>query len=320
MTADGRVETVLGRRELPVGGLIDAHGHLWIAPPPGVPEDAPVLDREDAITEELGAFAAAGGAAVVDCQPPGAGRDVRVLARLAALTGLAVVAATGFHLRRWHGRGGGGAWSLGADAARAAFVAELRDGLVEDGTVLPARAGVVKAAHPGHSEPASDRLLAAAAGAAAEAGALLVVHTERGAAVEALAELLVGCGASPRRIMLCHVDKRPDLGLHRELAEAGFLLEYDTFLRPRYAPEANVWPLVDAMLAHGHDDAIACGLDLADASMWRFGGHPAGMAGLGSVVADGLRRRGATPSQVARLTGGTVHERLVRTRAAEAVA
>ena len=320
MTADGRVETVLGRRELPVGGLIDAHGHLWIAPPPGVPEDAPVLDREDAIAEELGAFAAAGGAAVVDCQPPGAGRDVRVLARLAALTGLAVVAATGFHLRRWHGRGGGGAWSLGADAARAAFVAELRDGLVEDSTVLPARAGVVKAAHPGGSEPASDRLLAAAAGAAAEAGALLVVHTERGAAVEALAELLVGCGASPRRIMLCHVDKRPDLGLHRELAEAGFLLEYDSFLRQRYAPEAYVWPLVDAMLAHGHDDAIACGLDLADASMWRFGGHPAGMAGLGSVVADGLRRRGATPPQVARLTGGTVRERLVRTRAAEAVA
>ena len=320
MTADGRVETVLGRRELPVGGLVDAHGHLWIAPPPGVPEDAPVLDREDATAEELGAFAAAGGAAVVDCQPPGAGRDVRVLARLAALTGLAVVAATGFHLRRWHGRGGGGAWSLDADAARAAFLAELRDGLVEDGTVLPARAGVVKAAHPGHSEPASDRLLAAAAGAAAEAGALLVVHTERGAAVEALAELLVGYGASARRIMLCHVDKRPDLGLHRELAEAGFLLEYDTFLRPRYAPEANVWPLVDAMLAHGHDDAIACGLDLADASMWRFGGHPAGMAGLGSVVADGLRRRGATPPQVARLTGGTVRERLVRTRAAEAVA
>ena len=69
MTTDGRVETVLGRRELPVGGLVDAHGHLWIAPPPGVPEDAPVLDREESIAEELGAFAAAGGAAVVT-RPP----------------------------------------------------------------------------------------------------------------------------------------------------------------------------------------------------------------------------------------------------------
>ena len=93
MTADGRVETILGRRELPVGGLVDAHGHLWIAPPPGVPEDAPVLDREDAIAEELGAFAAAGGAAVVDCQPPGAGRlllaiDISAMASTFAAAGI----------------------------------------------------------------------------------------------------------------------------------------------------------------------------------------------------------------------------------------
>lgn len=314
-----RVETVLGLRELPADGLVDAHGHVWISPPAGVPADAPRLEREAAIAEELAAFAAAGGAGIVDCQPPGAGRDARRLARLSAATGVAIVAATGFHLRRWYDDGPS-VWTEGADAARERFLAELTEGLVEDGEVLPARAGVVKVADPGRPDPDTEGLLAAAVAAASEAGALLVVHTERGAGVDRLAASLVARGAVPRRVMLCHVDKRPDLALHRQLAEAGFLLEYDTFLRPRYAPEAGVWPLVEAMLAHGHEESVACGLDLADASMWRFGGHPAGMAGLRTVVAAGLRERGASPAQVARLTGGNVRTRLCGARAAEAIA
>jgi len=158
------VETVLGPRELPLGGLVDAHGHVWISPPPGVPGDAPVLDREDAIRGELDAFAAAGGAAVVDCQPPGAGRDARRLAALSESTGVAIVASTGFHLRRWHGDGPS-VWTQDADAAHGRFLAELTDGLSEHGGVLPARAGTVKAAHPGHRDRATEALLAAAVAA-----------------------------------------------------------------------------------------------------------------------------------------------------------
>ena len=65
--------------------------------------------------------------------------------------------------------------------------------------------------------------------------------------------------------MLCHIDKRPDVGLHRDLAAAGVLLEYDTFFRPKYDPERNVWPLVERMLADGYAASIAIGTDLADA-------------------------------------------------------
>ena len=308
-SATRRIETVRGPRELGSEGLIDAHGHVWNSPPPGGPADAPRLDREDAIADELAAFAAAGGTAVVDCQPPGAGRDARRLVRLADATGVAIIAATGFHLRRYY-PDGESVWTQDAEAARARFLGELTEGMVEDGKRLPARAGVVKVAHPGRMEPGTERLLAAAAAAAAQAGVLLVVHTERGAGVEALAEFLVGTALSSHDVMFCHIDKRPDLGLHRQLAGAGFLLEYDTFLRPQYAPEANAWPLVEAMLGHGHEGSVACGLDLADASMWRFGGHPAGMAGLRTVVIAGLRERGASPEQVARLTGGNVAARL----------
>jgi phosphotriesterase-related protein len=139
---------------------------------------------------------------------------------------------------------------------------------------------------------------------------MLVVHTERGAGVEELADFLLGLDMSSQDVMLCHLDKRPDLGLHRELARAGFLLEYDTFLRPQYHPQDNVWPLLDAMLADGLEESVACALDLADHRGWRFGGDPVGMAGLPDVVAGGLRKRGADDDQVARLVGANVTERL----------
>jgi 5-phospho-D-xylono-1,4-lactonase len=318
-TVARRIETVLGPRALDAGGLIDAHGHVWNSPLPGGPDYAPVLDREDAITDELAAFAAAGGKAVVDCQPPGAGRDARRLVRLAQATGVAIVAATGFHLRRYY-PAGESVWTADADAVQGQFLEELTRGMVEDDVRQLSRAGVVKVAHPGAPDAGTERLLTAAAGAAAQAGALLVVHTERGAGVERLVEFLLGVNVSSQDVMLCHIDKRPDLGLHRELARAGFLLEYDTFLRPQYVPEHGVWPLVEEMLAYGHERSVACGLDLADRSMWRFGGHPSGMTGLRDVVAAGLRERGASSHQVALLTGGNVAARLCRARVAEATA
>jgi phosphotriesterase-related protein len=314
-----RVATVLGPRALPDGALIDAHGHVWISPPAGAPENAPVLDREQEIAAELAVFADAGGSAVVDCQPPGAGRDARRLVRLAEASGVAIVAATGFHLRPYHGAGES-VWTASADAARERFLAELRDGMVEDGERLRARAGIVKVAHPGAMDAGTERLLSAAAAAAAAAGVLLVVHTERGAGVEGLVDFLGDLDVSSRDVMLCHIDKRPDLQLHQELARAGFLLEYDTFLRPQYAPEERAWPLVGAMLAHGHERSIACGLDLADHPMWRFGGHPVGMVGLRDVVLAGLQARGASARQVELLTGGNVAARLRGTPVAEAVA
>ncbi len=76
-------------------GVAEAHGHLWIDAP--VP-DAPTLTDEPAAATELALFRAAAGTLVVDCQPGGCGRDGRALARLSARSGVAVVAATGFHL------------------------------------------------------------------------------------------------------------------------------------------------------------------------------------------------------------------------------
>ncbi|RIK12691.1 MAG: hypothetical protein DCC51_16715, partial [Anaerolineae bacterium] len=94
--------TVLGPVDKGALGVVDAHSHLYIAPVAGGPSDAPVLVGETGVGRELATFRAAGGGAVVDCQPGGCGRDGRVLRRLSERTGVHVIAATGFHRRRYY--------------------------------------------------------------------------------------------------------------------------------------------------------------------------------------------------------------------------
>jgi 5-phospho-D-xylono-1,4-lactonase len=289
------LRSVLGPAVLPAGAIVDAHEHTWIdAPAAARAAGLPALTREDAVAEELRAFAAAGGAAVIDCQPPFCGRDLERMRAISRASGVAIVASTGFHLPAWYDAGSA-PWAWSSDEAEAFFSGEVEDG----------PAGAIKAAHDGgRRDPEVRRLLEAAAAAAARTGAPLVVHTERGEAVDELAGLLTGAGAAPGQVLLCHVDKRPDVGLHRELAAAGFRLEYDTFVRPRYAPEQGVWPLVVAMVEAGRAGSVAVGLDLADPALWGFAGGP-GMRALSHDIPARLRERGVDEADVEALCGGT---------------
>jgi phosphotriesterase-related protein len=308
------VETVLGPVDS-LDGVVDAHTHVWIDGVEGTdPAGMFSLGDETAIGEELRTFRAAGGRAVVDCMPGGAGRNLGRLARIAEATDVAIVASTGFHLPEYHADDDPvSPWGLPAEAAAERFVAELDRGVPIRGRERPVRAGAIKTAHPGgRREPRFAPLFEAALDAARSSGAAVMVHTERGQDVERLVELIDRLGFPPERVVLCHMDKRPDPGLHRELAGAGFLLEYDTFLRPKYAPDDHVWPLLLQMLEHGAEDAVACGLDLADPLMWRFGGGADGPA----YLADGLRVRlaahGLPDAAIDKVTGANIAGRLRR--------
>ncbi len=354
------VMTVLGPIAAGELGVVDAHSHLFIAPVPGGAADAPMLTDEGGVGRELSAFRAAGGGAVVDCQPGGCGRDGRVLRRLAERSGVHVVAATGFH-RRVYYPADAPLFGLSATAAADYFRDEIANGLIETRRLLstddrrpPTAAGAGEqggkeageqgrkgaresgqqsavvshqaavggqssAVFPGVIKIAAEATLAAsplalfeaAAAVARQTGYAIEVHTERGAAVEELLAFFGGQGLSPRRLVFCHVDKRPDFGLHRELARAGVMLEYDTFFRPKYAPERGVWPLIREMAAAGLAGQVALATDMADPALWaELGGAP-GLLGFFTIVRDGLARLGLPEEIVAGLMGGNIGGRLV---------
>jgi phosphotriesterase-related protein len=303
--------TVLGPVPAESLGVTDAHSHLYIAPVPGGAADAPVLTDSEGVARELIAFRALGGAAIVDCQPGGCGRDGRVLRQLSQQTGVHIVASTGFH-RRVYYPADAPLFSLSAARAADVFRGEIRNGLAEtradaagNGT-LPVLPGVIKIAAEATPDASPLALFEAAAAVAMETGYAIEMHTERGASVEAFLDFFLARGLAPGRLVFCHVDKRPDFGLHRELATAGVLLEYDTFFRPKYEPERGVWPLLAQMVAAGLAGRVALATDMADPLLWaELGGGP-GLAGIFTIIRARLEQIGIAEGTITALLGGNI--------------
>ena len=309
------IPTVTGAIEARSVELADAHAHAWIEPPAGVAEgDAVRLNDPERIHDELAEFRRAGGDFLLDCQPGECGRDVERLIRAARASGVRIACSTGFHLQRYYPPGHE-LWSVDAATATDRFVRELLVGVADPVPSMggaAVRAAAIKVGHPGVLAGQAETLFVAAAHAAVETGAMVTVHTERGAGAEEIPSFFARVGVPARQLYLCHVDKRPDAALHRELILGGVLLGYDTFVRPKYEPERNAWPLLERMVGAGLDHGIAIGQDLADASMWTsFGGSP-GMRTLPDRILPELHRRGFSEASVRNLTARNIARRLDR--------
>lgn len=291
-------------------GITDAHSHVWIEPVEGANLAGLIHDDEDGICADLIEFRAHGGTTIIDCQPSGCGRNANKLRVISQTSGVNIVACTGFHLRRYYPQGSR-PWEISADEAQALFLDECHSGLIEtqdaDDPVYP---GFIKIAAEASVGPSPMNLFGAAAEVSLQTGLAIEMHTEKGAAVEDFLAFFEGHGLSPERLIFCHVDKRPDIGLHRELASAGVMLEYDTFVRSKYRPEENVWPLLDQMINSGYGRQVALATDLAETTQWPYGGGEPGPVSFLNVIRDRLLRADMTTANIDMLMGGNINRRL----------
>jgi 5-phospho-D-xylono-1,4-lactonase len=292
--------------------VTDAHTHLWIDPVAGQAPGSPVLNSWEPILGELQAYKALGGGAVVDCQPGGCGRNAQKLVALSHASGVRIIACTGFYLRRsyhpeyW-------LWQAGAEEIERAFMRELTDSVDETRACdhgESVRAGLIKVACESTLAATPRVALEGAAAAAAATGSALEIHTEKGEDAEAIAAFFIQRGVQAEQMVICHIDKRPDFGLHKELTRAGVLLEYDTFYRPKYSPETGVWPLLESMVAAGLDYGVALATDMADIDMWRHEGASAGLVGMVTTIRARMHALGFTQETIDRLSGGNITDRL----------
>ncbi len=306
------VVTVLGPVPVVKLGVTDAHNHVWIEPPPGAAPGLPRLDDQSTIIAELKDYSAAGGGAIVDCQPGGCGRDGNRLVELSRASGVQLIACTGFHRGRYYPPGTA-LFKMRAKSAAEYWESELTTGLAETlHSSVRARAGFIKVACEARLSDTPTELLVGAAEAARVTGAAVMAHTEKGAAVEDLLDFFHKQGLSGDRLVFCHVDKRPDPGLHRALAQAGVLLEYDTFYRPQYEPEKKVWPLLMRMIEQGYGSSIALATDMAESTFWKsYGGRP-GLSALLLDIRPRLERLGVDRTTIGQLLGGNIAARLAR--------
>ncbi|EFL30161.1 phosphotriesterase-family protein [Streptomyces viridochromogenes DSM 40736] len=260
------IRTVLG--DVPPGdlGVCDAHDHLFFGSPllPGQE-----LRSVAAARAELAAFREQGGQAVVQWTPYGLGRRAADLPPLSRESGVHVVAATGLHQAVHYDED-----TLAGLRGRLAevFVSELTTGIGVSGV----RAGLIKVAGGFHGLDAHARwTMAAAAEAHHATGATITVHLELGTGALDVLDLLCGeLGVPPHRVVLGHLNRSPDLVVHRQAAESGCYLAFDGPSRTNHATDWRMPDAVRALADAGFGDRLLLGADTTTAAARSVGGGP----------------------------------------------
>lgn len=304
------VMTVKGSIPFDRLGITDAHNHMWIENVPGADPSSPVLDQFDSILQELTEYRQKGGGSLLDCQPAGCGRNGAKLLALSKASGVNLIACTGFHRKKYYSQD---YWLWEADAQKICdfLFSELENGLVETlNTSSSVKAGFIKIALESTWAECPLAALEGAGFAALESKSLIEIHTEKGGLAEKACIYFTNLGLSPEQIVLCHMDKRPDISLQEELARFGVLLEYDTFYRPKYEPSANLWPLIEKMVSSGFSNRIVLATDMAEVELYRFIGGGAGLASLPGEIQNQLIEKGIPEIDRTLMLGGNIARRL----------
>lgn len=297
------IHTVLGPIEPSELGRTSMHEHLisdiriWSrpseeAPPEGVPmgpalmgylrwnalsvpENLMLTDVDVAVAELVDAKAAGAGA-VLELTLGGMGRRLDLLQEISRRSGVHVLAGGGFYVQQTHPE-----WiaSASVDEIAAHLVGELTDGI--DGTgVRPALLGEI-----GTSFPITDdewKVVRAAGIAGAETGAAVYVHLSfRGKPGIPVFDALAAEGMDPSRIIIGHLDEYWDESYHRDIAERGAVLAYDTwgsefhYGRPdqRNPSDPERFAMVEWLIEQGFAGQLIIGADVwAQANLKHNGG------------------------------------------------
>ncbi len=289
-----QIRTVLGDVDTSSLGVMFAHEHLLMTGDWAVMNEPDWrLDSEDKAVKELEPALTAGLTAIVEMTPLGFGRSPSGLRRIAELTGLHIVAATGFHKSVYYSDAH---WihSYTDDQIVQLLVDEITDGMDEHGLVGPyrriseARAGVIKISTGYHSFGTNvRRLVACVARAAIQTGAPIATHSDKGTMGHELLDEFEQYGIRPERVVLGHMDHNPDAGLLIELAARGAYLALDMPGRIKYAPDSQSAAIFADLVAADATDRLLLGTDLARRSYWTtFDGGP----GLGWLLTRFLPR------------------------------
>jgi predicted metal-dependent phosphotriesterase family hydrolase len=257
------IRTVLGDIARQTLGVTDSHDHLFFA---SAKMPGQELDDPAAAEAELRAFAAAGGQALAQWTPMGLGRHAEELPALSEAAGVHIIATTGLHQA---GHYPPEKLPVLLDGLAERFIAELSEGLrrddAPDGPALSARAGLIKVAGDFHQvDRHASATFEAAAAAHQATGATIAVHLEGGTHPLGVLKTLGDVPASS--VILGHLNRFPDVGPHREAAEAGAFLGFDGPSRANHATDWRLFDCLAALIEAGHANQILLGGDTTTAA------------------------------------------------------
>ncbi len=298
------VQTVLGPIDPAQLGMTLPHEHtqiaLWHIPDRW---DYWQLTRDEpVILEELAAYRAAGGSALVDLTPAGVGRDPDWLVGLARASGLHLIMGAGWY------RGAYYPPTLdldrrSVDALVDELVGEITHGVGES-QVRPGILGEIGTDKPWVSA-LEERVHRAVGRAARRTGLAITTHAVLSPVGLDQLAIFEAEGADPTRVVIGHADSYPQLDHYLAIIERGASVEFD-FLGMSFTPaerhgEARVIELLCELLGRGHVEHVLLSQDVChDSQLRRYGGN--GYTYLADTFLPRLRAAGVSEADIETMT------------------
>ncbi len=273
-------QTVLGDIDEASLGFTQPHEHIYIVGTTDQ-EICPLICMNNLplSAKELKLYREKGGNTVVDANPLATGRDALALQDISRLSGVHIIATTGYHIPKFY-RPDHWIWTSSEEELEELFVSEITEGMFMEGfyfkpTVRTSvKAGLIKAmiTKDGLSNPDTVRMLNAAGKAAIRTGASIMVHTE-GADELKMIDLLAGkIGVDIQSILVSHVDRQvKDLQRHEEIASTGVYMEYDTITLFQFHNNADELRMLRHMCDKGFLNQILISTDPETDRMKAYG-------------------------------------------------
>jgi phosphotriesterase-related protein len=301
------VNSVLGPVKIDDLGFTLMHEHVIVSAA-GIPQDYPELlgsNFIDSAVQSLSLAKKGGIDTIVDATTLDLGRDVNVLARVSRLSGVNIVACTGWWLEE-------PIFLIGASADQLAqvFIREIQEGI--SGTGI--KAGILKAASDVSGVTDWQKtVLRAVARAHLATGVPIMLHSySPGRVGEGQLAILKDEGVNPGRVKVDHSNDTTDIDYLIRLLEQGCYLGMDRY------PGRNVSPMertrtmktlidagyVDRLLpSHDHVPVEITGtsLEAIELHKEREKSNPHGYLYLKKVVMPQLRNMGVPEAILSRL-------------------
>jgi len=259
---------LVSAREL---GMILPHEHIFVdLRGPSVPDYAHA-DAEDVIRlmkPFLDAVWQAGVTAFIECTPPGVGRNVPILRRVAKITPMRIVTPTGLYRESFTPVA---MRNLSAEELAEIWIQELTAGI--EGSSI--QAGFIKLAMSDTGPTDLEiRNLEAAANASQATGAVIASHTTNGAIMQVELRVLEKAGLSLDRFIWVHADAETNSAYHLEAATRGAYVEIDAIgARADFTAQSNY---VTTLIESGYAQKILLSHDAGWYEPGQPGGRPSG--------------------------------------------
>ena len=281
--------------------LVLPHEHIFVdLRGPMVPDYAQA-EPDDVIhlmKPYLDAAWTAGVTAFMECTPPGVGRNLTILRRVAEITPIRLLTPTGIYREAFTPLA---MRNLGVEVLADIWIRELAEGI--DGT--PVKAGFIKLAMSDNGPTDIEiRNLEAAAIASRATGAVIASHTSNGSIMQVELRVLEKAGLNLDRFIWVHADAEPNPAFHLEAAKRGAYVEIDAIgARPDPTAQLNY---TSTLIDGGYTDRILLSHDAGWYEPGKPDGRPSGgVHGFTALVEDflpQLRIRGVKEDIIRQIT------------------